>query len=113
MPGNLLGERSWYLYTADNGNQYCYLTDDDLGAAVGATQNDDNQTLPRGLKPRYVNCQDADGNKKRVIVPSTTAAVWTNDGSTTLTIDGVAFVVTSKRGERSRIPNNAAIAPAP
>lgn len=108
MPGNLLGNRSWYLYTADNGNQYSYLTDDDLATAVGATLNDENQTLPRGLKPRGVNCQDADGNKKFVIVPSTTSDVWTADGASTLAIDGVNFTVTSRRGERSRIPNNPA-----
>lgn len=113
MPGNLLGERNWYLYTADNGNQYSYFTDADLGAAVGATLDDSNQTLPRGLKPRGVNCQDADGNKKFVIVPSTTSTVWTTDGASTLTIDGVNFTVTSKRGERIRIPNNAGAPAAP
>lgn len=112
MAGNLLGDRSWYLYTADNGNQYCYLTDADLATSVGATLNDENQTLPRGLKPRGVNCQDADGNKKFVIVPSLTSTVWTEDGSSTLSIDGVNFTVTSKRGERARIPNNPA-APTP
>lgn len=112
MAGNLLGERNWYLYTAGNGNQYSYFTDADLAAAVGATLDASNQTLPRGLKPRGVNCQDADGNKKFVIVPSTTSAVWTADGASTLTIDGVAFTVTSKRGERVRIPSNAGAAPA-
>jgi hypothetical protein len=106
MPGNLLGNRAWYLYTADNGNQYSYLTDQDLATAVGATLNDENQTLPRGLRPRGVNCQDADGNKKFVIVPSTTSTVWTADGSSTLSIDNKNFTVTSKRGERVRIPNN-------
>lgn len=113
MAGNLLGERNWYLYTADNGNQYSYFTDADLATSVGATLNDDNQTLPRGLKPRGVNCQDASGNKKFVIVPSTTSTVWTTDGASSLTIDGVTFTVTSKRGERVRIPNNATVAPEP
>lgn len=113
MPGNLLGERNWYLYTADNGNQYSYFTDADLAAAVGATLDDSNQTLPRGLKPRGVNCQDADGNKKFVIVPSTTSTVWTTDGASTLSIDNVNFTVTSKRGERIRIPNNAGAPAAP
>lgn len=111
--GNLLGPRGWYQYTADNGNQYSYLTDRDLATAVGATLSDDNQTLPRGLRPRGVYCQDADGNRKFVTVPATSSAVWTADGSTTLTIAGTNFVVTGKRGERVRIPNNADAPAAP
>lgn len=113
MPGNLLGQRGWYLYTADNGNQYSYQTDRDLAAAVGATLNASNQTLPRGLRPRGVYCQDADGNRKFVICPSTTTAAYEADGSTTLTIDGTAFTTTGKRGERVRVPNNPPAAPAP
>lgn len=107
MAGNLLGARSWYLYTADDGTNYSYQTDDDLATAVTATLSDANGTLPRGLRPRGVYCKDAAGNKKFVIVPSVTNTVWTAVGSTTLTIDGTAFTTTSKRGERVRIPSNA------
>lgn len=106
MAGNLLGPRSWYQYTSDAGVNYSYFTDDDLATAVGATLSDANPTLPRGLKPRGVNCQDASGNKKFVIVHSTTATVWTTQGANTITIDGTEFTVTSKRGERARIPSN-------
>lgn len=107
MAGNLLGPRSWYQYTTDGGTNYSYFTDDDLAAAVGATLSDDNPTLPRGIKPRGVNCQDAEGNKKFVIIPSTANTIWTTQGGQTITIDGTQFSVTSKRGERARIPNNA------
>lgn len=106
MPGNLLGQRKWYAYTADNGNVYSYQTDVDLAVAVGATEDDSNQTLPRGLKPRGVYCIDADGNTKFVICPSTTTNAYAADGSVTLTIDGKAFTTTSKRGEKVRIPRN-------
>lgn len=106
MPGNILGERSWYQYTSDAGDNYSYFTDDDLAASVGATLSDANGTIPRGIEPRGVNCQDANGNRKFVIIPSTANPIWTAAGASTLTIDTVDFTVTSKRGEKARIPNN-------
>lgn len=107
MSGNLLGPRSWYRYTSDSGQLYSYYTDDDLATAVGAVLDDDNPTLPRGLRPRGVYCKDANGNKKFVIVPAVNNTVWTAPGSTTLDIGTVQFTTTSKRGERARIPSNA------
>lgn len=107
MSGNLLGPRSWYLYTADNGDTYSYYTDDDLAAGVGATLDDTNDTLPRGLKPRGIYCQDVNGNRKFIICPATTTTQYANPAGATVTVGTVDFAVTSTRGESRRAPSNA------
>lgn len=106
MAGNLLGPRSWYLYTADNGSTYSYYTDDDLATAVGATLDDSNDALPRSLKPRILYCEDSAGNRKSVIAPATTTTAYANPQGATITIDGTVFAVKGTRGERRRAISN-------
>lgn len=108
MAGNLLGVRRYYSYTTDSGVDYKYLTDEDLGTAIGATLNDTNPDFPRRFSPRILHCRDAEGNKKRVVVPTVGNSAYAADASTTLTIDGVDFETTGRVGERMTFGSNPA-----
>lgn len=108
MAGNLLGARRYYAYTSDSGVAYKYLTDLDLGTAIGATLNDTNPDFPRRFSPRVLYCKDENGNRKKVIVPTVGNSAYAADASTTLTIDGVAFETTGRVGERLSFGSNPA-----
>lgn len=109
MAGNLLGARKYYAYTLDDGtSQYKYLTDENLGEAVGAVENDALQDLPRRFEPRGVYAEDDDGNRKFVICPTVGNATYVATSSTTITIDGTAFKTTGRRGERQSFGRNPA-----
>lgn len=109
MPANSLGARSYYGYTADSGDTYSYLTDDDLATSVGATLEDGNEPFPRRFKPRGVYVQATVAGKvlrKFVICPDSTAAPYSQNTSATVTIDGTAFKTTGRRGESMSFANN-------
>lgn len=101
MAGNSLGPRRLYRYFTDNDEQGVYLTDEDLGVAVGATAaaGSDPRVTLYGLTKRYVLCENADGSlRKKVTIPTSTNDKFLNGG--TLTIDGVTFIITGRVGEK-------------
>lgn len=101
MAGNTLGPRALFRYTTDSGEQGVYLTDVDLGnaiGAVGAAGSDPRVTL-YGLTKRYVLCENADGSiRKKVVAPTADNTSFLTGG--TLTIDGVTFIITGRVGEK-------------
>lgn len=100
MAGNTLGPRTLFRYFTDNADQGVYLTDRDLGLAVGATPaaGSDPRITLYGLRKRYVLCENADGSvKKRVVCPRIENDKFINGG--TLTIDGETFIITGRVGE--------------
>lgn len=115
MAGNTLGARRYYAYTSDSGQQYKYLTDQNLGEAVGAVLNDTLPDLPRRFKPRGVRVEgDVDGDlvRKFLICPLTTSAPYAAQGSTTVSIDETDFKTTGRRGERATFGANPVEEPA-
>lgn len=106
MPGNALGPRLYYAYTSDGGVAYKYLTDQDLGTAVGATLNDTNPDMPKRFKPRGVYVESSSGNRKFVICPLLTTTAYNSNASTSVTIDGVTFKTTGRKGEKQSFGSN-------
>lgn len=100
MAGNLLGERRYYAYTSDTGANYKYQTDEDLGAAIGATLNDTHPDMPKKFKPRGVYVQNSDRKRKFIICPTLTNSIYAADASTQVTVDGTAFKTTGRIGEK-------------
>lgn len=111
MPGNLLGERRYYAYTDDTGETYTYLTDEDLGTAVGATLDDSNPPFPRRFEPRGVYVQDTEGNRKFLICPTTDNTYYSSNSSQDITIDTATFKTTGRRGEKQSFGSNPATTP--
>jgi hypothetical protein len=111
MPGNSLGARKWYKYTADSGTIYSYLTDVDLGVAAGAVEDASYPNLPRRFKPRVVFCEglNAAGKKirKNVIVPEPDNTLYVLQTTQVALIDAQAFKTTGRRGEHVSFPSNA------
>lgn len=109
MAGNTLGARRYYAYTSDTGTQYSYLTDQNLGEAMGAVENDTLPGFPRRFKPRGVYVEgDVEGDfiRKFVICPLTTTAAYAATGSTQVTIDEATLKTTGRRGERQSFGSN-------
>lgn len=101
MAGNTLGARKLYVYTADDGTEGVYLTDENLGTAIGATPatSSDPRVTLYGLSKRYVLAENADGTlRKKIVVPTNDDTQFLNGG--TLTIDGTSFVITGRVGEK-------------
>lgn len=108
MSGNTLGTRRYYKYASDKDKLYSYLTDKDLGDAVGAELNDSYPPMPRRFKPRGVYALATINNKqvkKFLIIGDTKNDAW-SDKSTTLTIDEETFKTTGRRGESLSFGSN-------
>lgn len=109
MPGNALGARTWYLYEADSGVSYSYLTDTDLGTAAGSTADASFPNFPRRFKPRIVFVEATVAGKKlrkNIIVPTNDSTLYSPQTTQVITIDGVAFGTTGRRGEKVSFPSN-------
>jgi hypothetical protein len=65
-------------YVSDDGATYQRRTYTDLATAVGNTAEASgaHPKLPRGIKPRYLLCNEASGRTHRLIVGSTGNALW-------------------------------------
>lgn len=113
MAGNLLGNREKYVYVSDDLKSYGYTTDEDLAvaglgpAAAAPTVYDPANpptnycgSFPRNFKPRVVFVQDADGNRKELIAASPSANLYQTNLAKPVTIDGVQFTSTGRRGEK-------------
>lgn len=117
----MAGSKRWFGYTSDLGVQWAVELDESTyeNAALGFTPIDlgndgpvrNNRILKLGgtrpLGPRYVNAQatNANGNtvRRRFYLGSPDADIFTGE-ILTVTVDGLTFSVTSKRGERSTVP---------
>lgn len=105
--GNVLGERRTFEYVSETGQSYNMVLDNSVGAGVGNAYSSDaslpglSASAQRPIRPRYINVEDvATGNiKKRIVICSPSNAFYQGT-DTTLTINGVDFVVTSSRGEQ-------------
>jgi hypothetical protein len=104
---NTLGNRKYFVYTDDTGEQYNILTDEDLGIAGGLTvATAGNPTLPRRFKPRgvYVEAVVEGENVRKFLVCSDTSPAYASNISTNVTIDGTVFQTTGRRGEKASFP---------
>lgn len=109
--GNTLGVRRYYKYTSDGGTEYKYLTDETLGTVMGAQLNDTLPTLPRRFKPRGVYVQGTvAGQKVRkfLISPLSDNTIYSAEGSVAVSIDGVNFGSTGRKGEQYSFGRNPA-----
>lgn len=107
--GNTLGVRRYYQYTTDGGENYKYLTDETLGGAMGATLNDTNPNLPKRFKPRVVYIQGTVAGqtvRKALIAPTVDNTTYAAEASTVVTIDGINFGTTGRRGEQFSFGRN-------
>lgn len=107
---NTLGQRGYYAYTDDSGAQFKYLTDRDLGAAVGATLNATLPDLPRRFRPRGIYVEaTVSGRRVRkfVICPTADNEAYAANESQVVTIAGTGFNSTGRRGERVSFGTNA------
>ena len=110
MAGNILGGRSYYLYTDDNDDNYSVLMDDSLAAAQSATLNDSNVGYPRRFKPRGIYLEALIGGvvkRKFLVITDPTSDLYASNVTQTVTIDGVAYQSTGRRGEELSFARNA------
>lgn len=107
MAGNTLGGRAYYRYEDDAGNEFKFLTDEDLGDAGGNTKNDTLPDLPRRFKPRGVYAQANSGERKFIVVGDVTGSLYASNASQTVTIDTLQFKTTGRRGEQVSFGFNA------
>lgn len=116
MAGNKLGPRSKYVYESEaDGVGFILTTDDDLavaGTGVGPAapvEYDpaappvglDLCPAPRRFKPRVVFVEDpTDGARKELICFSKTADLYATNEQSAVTIDGIQFLTTGRKGEK-------------
>lgn len=113
MAGNLLGNRSKYVYLGDDNKNYSVLTDESLavagtGAATAAPEEYDAASppanyagrFPRGATPRVVFVEDTSGNRKALVCFDPSADLYKTNQAKEVTIDTVEFTSTGRRGEK-------------
>ena len=109
MAGNVIGRRSYYRYESDDGTEYSILTDDSLTAAVGLVQNATFSAPPRRFRPRVVFCEAEVGGRiarKAILIDEVTNSNYASTVSQNITIDGLVFATTGRRGEALSFPRN-------
>lgn len=109
----MAGSRAWYVYQDDDDNDYAVELDEDLAAVTGSgfvryTGETALDLPPKGLRMRYVNAVQTSGAgagyRSRKVYCATTEATLYGGTTTTFTLNGVTYSVSSKRGERKRLP---------
>lgn len=108
---NTLGDRAYYRYTDDDGENFSYLTDVGLATASGAILDDTRPSFPRRFSPRIVYCEaNVDGRvaRKALIVPDPTSELYASNVSQSVIIEGTTFTTTGRRGERRSFASNIA-----
>lgn len=109
MAGNILGGRSYYQYESDDGTNYSLLLDDSNAAAMGMVADDSLPAPPRRFKPRVVFVEVALTNRiarKELVAPTAANANYATNTTTVITVDGVAYNSTGRRGEKLSFPRN-------
>lgn len=111
----MAGSLRWYVYTADDGEEFGALLDEDTGnlEALGFTPvlaETDIDPLPKGFKMRYVNAVQTTGSgagfRYRSFACGDADATLFSGETKVFTINGLSYEVTSTRGERSRRPRS-------
>jgi len=114
----MAGSLKWFSYQADSGQTYAILNDESKGEATLSTGGTALAAvfgglvdLPRGIQPRYVNAYDINNPTRRAQIKISSAANYAAITSATEIIEGpsdgataVTWRVTSKRGEKTRLP---------
>lgn len=107
MPeGQFSGDKAKYLYQSDGGTNYSLLLDTTLAdiTEVGLAQittGDVYGQKPTNFKPRVVFWQGTLNGvlKRKALVCAANSTLYNTVIRTELTIDGVAGVITGRRGE--------------
>ncbi len=108
MPeGQFTGSRQAYTYTMDDGNDIVICLDQTLGSVAGngltaLTSAANLPGKPQRFSPRVVFWQGTLNGKikRKQLVCNVGSSLYGNSGSSNLTVDGVAGVVTGRRGEQ-------------
>jgi len=106
--GNTLGVRAYFAYTSDSGDVYSIQLDESLGLAAGLTKDVLSSAAPRRFEPRCVWLEaTVDGRKVRKrLVCNSDFASYDTEQTSTVTVEGVAFQVTGRTGEKMTFPRN-------
>ena len=112
MPGNLLGQKVKVAYTTDSGVKIRLSRDIDLVPSSAGLATDLTGTTPRptGFTPRgvYVEATIAgdenisDRKARKFIVCAANSTLYTSDQPQNVSIDGVVFKTTGRKGETQR-----------
>lgn len=115
MPqGQTLGPKRYFRYDNDKGTPYKLLLDQTLGELGGLTEDDQGPTPPLRFKPRvaFVEAVVNGVKVRKEIVCALDSTIYTST-PVTVTIDGVAFKTTGRRGERLSFGVNPPTPPTP
>lgn len=96
----VLGPRGYYRYIADNGQSFVVFMRAVNAVASGATPTGrfTFPGLPRTVKPRFVVIQNDAGEKRRLVITSTSNPRW-NIGLWIYQIDGKPWQVYEFKSE--------------
>lgn len=109
----MAGSRRWYVYTDDDGDDWGVELDEDTGSLSGlgftaVTTSTELNTLPRGVTMRTLNAVqtsgDGAGYRYRKFPVGTEEATLFAGTTSTFTVNGLNYTVTSTRGEKKRKP---------
>lgn len=109
----MAGSLKWMVYMTDSGQQYAVWIDESNGKAGGFLDMSNGvtlQTLPRGIKMRYVNTVNAETGVRRRIYLGKPDNPLKNGGTVQLplysgnTATMKPFAVSSYRAEKRRTP---------
>ena len=109
----MAGSRKWFIYTSDDDEDFAVELDEDTGSLPGLgftpfVNASDVGTLPRGITMRQVNAVQTSGAgagfRYRSFPAGTDEAPLFSGTQNTFTINGLAYSVTSTKGEKERRP---------
>lgn len=106
--GNLLGPRAVFVYVTDGGTSYNIQLDDSVSSAIGNAESSTDLPVIRAsgrkpFQPRYL-LLSLDSNptvKKTAIVCAVANPLFASDTSGSVTINGVAWSITGRVGEKA------------
>lgn len=98
------GSIKWVVYTADNTEEYATLLDESNAEAGGFDDFTGGaaNVIPKYFEMRYVNAVSATGITRKFYIGKVDDTIFVDGGE--ITVDGVAYQVSSKRGESRRLP---------
>lgn len=110
--GNRLGPRQTFRYIDDAGNAYNIRLDGSVSSAIGnavattaAPSLRATGAIPLSPRRVYLALTSDPNVRKNAVVCDAANALFTADGSTQVTINGVTWITTGTRGEsRQFIP---------
>jgi hypothetical protein len=106
--GTVLGGRANYTYTSDTGTTYFITTRSVDAAATGFTVDSGNPEVPIGMRPRHIWAETVNSNgyiqRRKFYVPTVGSGYW-NGSNTTVSADGLSWLITGRVGEKVRGTN--------